>query len=530
MAKGVRKQPVAGTTAATEIQDIPHEDLPSNTPKEKKVTEAIIVTTEEKITMEVAKYDLPRATIAKWKTETEYLLNIDGTDKAAYKKLTEAVALFRGKRGAVKDKYDELTEEMKTVTTALRKERDELVDLLFDAERPLKAKKDEIDTAAEREVQRKEEELQKKLQGRVAALLENGMAFNGNYYAIGDTISMDVVTLKAMGDEAFEAFKGRVMTENTVIKEAAAAKEKERQEAEERLETQRKEQESEKIKQENERKELQRQRDELEREKADMKKQIIESRRAALLQSGFSLLPNGDMRMILQVSENATSGIDIRVTVIEDSSGDTWKKELEKAHAEALVIKSENEKYLFEKSEAKRIKEKKEEQQRLEKLALENRTKLRIQSLVDRFRMNYQAKYGVASECYIRKSEINNSDIFVLKSTVEYTPDEEWEAGLEVIQKKLDEVLEAEKQEEQRREKDRKEKEQKEKEEAEADRQLQLGDAEKLNEYFQAIRTVERPTLNDGNLSEVLTDFVIMLERCEAVISEETARVSAEAN
>jgi phosphate uptake regulator len=113
-------------------------------------------------------------------------------------------------------------------------EWNELEGLLREVEDPLQKRKDEIDKAEENRKAEEKRKLEEKRDQRVADLLNNGMTLQGGFYAIGEDITMDVVTIQAMTDDAFDVFRGRVVKVNEKQLEAKRlqeeAEEAERQE------------------------------------------------------------------------------------------------------------------------------------------------------------------------------------------------------------------------------------------------------------------------------------------------------------
>lgn len=220
------------------------------------------LTAEQQATREVARFDIARTWIAAKKAEYDGLTIAGIDDKEGEKAVKTAWQEVRNKRLAVANKHKEIKADYLVITRAVDKEKNELTELLEEVEKPLKAELDRIEQERENIKLQKEREAQEKLQGRVSELLDNGMKFNGSYYSIGDTISMDVVTLKEFSDDLYNQFLDRVKAENDRIKQAEN----------DRLEQERKDrEEQERLREENERKE---------QELADERKRMADERLA----------------------------------------------------------------------------------------------------------------------------------------------------------------------------------------------------------------------------------------------------------
>ncbi len=234
-----------------DAQDVKQENLPA------------VLTPEQKAKQEVARYDIARKWIATKKKE--YLaLKINGPDdKENYKIVEKAWQEIRGKRLQVAKTHKTIKEDYLIITRAVDGEKNELTELLQEIETPLNAELERIDNIKKEEAERVEREAQEKLQGRVATLLENGMAFTGSYYTIGETVSMDVVTLKGLKDEEFSKLLETVQTAKKVIDDAAAEVERKAQEERDALQKQKDDQETERLRLQNLADELKKQQDEM---------------------------------------------------------------------------------------------------------------------------------------------------------------------------------------------------------------------------------------------------------------------------
>lgn len=234
-----------------------------------------IQSAEQRATQEVARYDVADAWIAAKKEEYS-ALTIEGIDdREGEKRVKAAWQEIRNKRLAVAGKHKELKADYLTITRAIDNRKNVLTESLEEIEVPLKTMLDNVEAERENIRQAAEQERQKKLHTRVAELLDKGMRYNGTYYAIGDSISMDVVTLKDFSDEKYNEFLTRVEAENNKLLEA---ENKRIQEEEQRQEDERKQREE----NEKENKRLAEEKENLKREVAQMRVEFLEN-------LGFSL-------------------------------------------------------------------------------------------------------------------------------------------------------------------------------------------------------------------------------------------------
>jgi hypothetical protein len=203
-----KKKPSAQLIEGDKTSNLPIEEMPNNLPVPAKAP--VELSADEKAAREVQRFDVARAWIAE-KKEAYSGLKISGVDdKEGTKAVHAAWQEIRAKRLAVSKTHTAIKADYLTITRAIDKEKNDLTDLLEEIENPLKAEMDRIETIKEEEKKKVEREKAQKLQGRVNELLNTGMAFNGSYYAIGASISMDVVTLQNMSDADYTTFLGRV--------------------------------------------------------------------------------------------------------------------------------------------------------------------------------------------------------------------------------------------------------------------------------------------------------------------------------
>jgi hypothetical protein len=310
-------KPMADNEKNGAIQDIDHEMVPSTvsqTPQQTIELEAEEITTEATVKKEIAKFRVSDAAIEQYKKEFSGLKVADIQDKEGYKKVKAAWQIVRGKRLEVEKKHKLIKADYVVIGRAIDGEKNRLVGLLEPLENELGGELDRIDGLVEAEKLREENERQKKLQGRVAELLESGMTFNGSYYCIGESVSMDVVTLKNFSDADYTTFLDRVKAENKKLIDAKAEQERLEQEERERLQREKTEQEAERLR-------LAKEKEDLENEKAEMKKARTDLRVAVLQNAGFKM--RSDLQSLVFTTLDA-GHIFINFSDFQDLDGTAW--------------------------------------------------------------------------------------------------------------------------------------------------------------------------------------------------------------
>jgi DNA repair exonuclease SbcCD ATPase subunit len=271
MAKTVKKNaPLAGDNGQ-HIQDIAHEVVTEKTPGAVSAP-AVIITTEDQIRMEVQKFNLADSAIAEMKKVYGALTIAGPDDKDGYKAVKEAWNETRSKRTGLEKKGLEIRAGYTVITKAVKKEEDRLIELITPLEEDLYSKWKAIDDEKERAKIEREKAEQAELMKRVEEVQTLGMTFADGFYVIGENISMDVATLRAMPEDQYEKLKGRIQT---VAAEIKAEKDRQRQaELDRQAEIQR---QQEQLKKEQD--ELRRQQEAMERERRDLENQRLEANR-----------------------------------------------------------------------------------------------------------------------------------------------------------------------------------------------------------------------------------------------------------
>lgn len=448
----------------------PAEEIPHEQPKE---TGLAVMTAEQMAQKEIARFDKPRAWIAEKKAAYKDLTITGVDDKEGYKTVKKAWQEVRNKRLAVANKHKEIKGDYLVITRAVDKEKNELTELLEEVELPLKEAMDRIDAIELEQKQNALKEAEQKLHNRVTELLSNGMKYDGSYYAMGDNISMDVVTLKTMDDEAFGRLLKTVTDRNQELIEAENKRIADEEAERKRVEDQ---------KLENERKEK-----ELAEERLSMKKEKHESRAEHILNLGYSLFENGWWKFSEGKKEDSFQATD---TAFADFDAQEWADFLQKRREEVTRLKQQN----ALEAEEERLAKEKEDKEKAEKLEFERKVKLRESQLDGRFQI-----LPVSERRLARKPIYENCPLIsVQRELLENSTEEEWEEFLEVLKMEHDEVLEKESMEAIAIERDK-----------ELKRKAALSDTEKVNEWLRGIaeHMANKPELVDFEINNLVVLF-----------------------
>lgn len=487
MAKSARKKsekPTASLMEGNKETPIAVEEIPA--------PQALaVIPADKKAEMEVARFDVARNWIAEKKEAYKGLTIAGLDDKAGHKAVTAAWQEIRNKRLQVQNKHKEIKADYLVITRAIDQERNELVEFLEEIEIPLKAELDRIEEekeAAKREEERKDQE---KLQGRVDNLITNGMAFNGRYYAIGEVISIDIVTLKELADDEFGKLLERVQKENQTILDAKVAKEQQEKEEREAQEKKRLELEETERQQKEKQAELDRQQEALDKQKADMLAARTKARGKLL--EAIGMIYNYTNR-VFDYKTTDCGLITLPVGSVEGMEDDQWEPEYD---AIADRIKTIKEQQGVKDKERQEAEEKKRQQE--EKERQESETK---RVLIETRKSELMAYYGMKEQpdgSFLRRFDFEDiAPLLITKSQIENYEPEPWEDEKKRLTDdkfgalKMQEVL------------------QKKKDEAtEAARQAALSDAERVREFVNSWSQamLHKPEITDKKIASAFASF-----------------------
>lgn len=207
------------------IQDIPHEEVLKKSGDVSVIPK--IITTEDQIKLELAKFNVADSAIAKMKKDFGGLTVSGVDDKSGYTAVRSAWSEVRTKRTGLEKKGLELRNGYGVITKAIKKEEDRLVDLITPLEDSLYKMWKDVDEEKERVKKEAEEAEQRQLMERIEELQTLGMVFSDGFYRVGETIAMDVATIRAFPVEQYDKLKVAVKAKADEIQAAKELSEKE---------------------------------------------------------------------------------------------------------------------------------------------------------------------------------------------------------------------------------------------------------------------------------------------------------------
>lgn len=211
---------------------------------------AIELQNQEYINNQLKKYNLADKEIEELKEKFGHLEIKGIEDKAGYEAVQKAIQEVRPKRTDIDKMRKALNEDAQVYIKSINAEAKRLTELIEPLENDLKAKKDAIDSEKERIKKEDEEKKEKLIQQRLHTLIDQGMSFNGEYYAIGENIKLSVVDVRNMTDETFKTLFDSVVEVADKIKEAQRIKDEEAKAESDRLKAEREDFERKKAEQE----------------------------------------------------------------------------------------------------------------------------------------------------------------------------------------------------------------------------------------------------------------------------------------
>lgn len=197
----------------------------------------------EMITTELQKFNLPDAAIAEYKEKYMPLTIKDLDDKEGYQAVKLARLFIKAKRVEVKKTGENLRADAVAFQKAVIGEEKRLTDLLKPIEDHLESQEDFYEKEKERIKQEKIRAEQEKVNKRTAVLIENGLAFNGTSFSIGE-ISISTEDLKTLNEIEFANFISKAELIHAEIEAGKAEAERARLAEAERI---KEEQEAEKL-------------------------------------------------------------------------------------------------------------------------------------------------------------------------------------------------------------------------------------------------------------------------------------------
>jgi hypothetical protein len=151
--------------------------------------------------------------------ESSKLTIIDKDDKDGYKKVYEKHREFVKVRTGTEKERKVLTDPFNQIKSGIDKvAKDEILSFTEKEEARLKSLVDQWKIWEQEEAERIEAEAAEALKIRVDELERLGIIFDGNFYSVG-TVSVDIVTIQNLNDEAFSELKARTEAEGKRIAE-----------------------------------------------------------------------------------------------------------------------------------------------------------------------------------------------------------------------------------------------------------------------------------------------------------------------
>lgn len=308
----------AGAASSETIQDISHEEVKhengiSLIPK--------LVTAEDQLKMEIAKFSIADAGIARLKDNYGALTIAGPEDKISYKKVRDAWGEVRSVRTGFEKKGLELRNGYGIITKGIKKEEDRLVELISPLEDDLYGKWKAIDEEKDRVDREKKEAEEAALNERLSLLTRLGMEFKDGFWQIGETITIDVATLRGMPEEQFQSLKHAVYAKASEIESERRRVEQERQREAERLQEEKNELARQQAEMKKAQEDLQRQKEELAQAQREAAKQTLENRIGKLVSLGMQ-----ERDFDLNYNNGFSPGYSIPLENIQVLSDDQFQK------------------------------------------------------------------------------------------------------------------------------------------------------------------------------------------------------------
>lgn len=452
-----------GNTTELQIDEIPFIPGPrSMDAQENNGNLPAKLTAEQQGQEAIKKFDIARSWIAEKKAEFKDY-KIDGLeDKEGYKKVHAAWQLIRSKRIAVGKKRQELKADLLVVGRIIDGEGNGLGTDLEEIEDPLKAELDRIDGLKEAEKLERMRLENERVQNRVRQLIENGIKFDGAFYSIGETISMDIVTLKELPDEKYLSLLERVKDENGRIQKIAQELEAKRIADEQRLKDEADKLEKQRLAQEQQQKDL-------DAKLQKLKEATTKARSGRLAGLGMIYNHSG---WFFQFGTLDHGHVILHRDDVENLEDDRFDEKFNELDATVKEMKEKQAATDLVKEQDKKAAAAEQARIQLEKEAKDQQTAARKGELRGMALRDTMADGFERSPRYPELS----SRVFISYIDIADAGPERWEEILQVSKVKIGELVAAELKEDERLEA-----------EEEKERRAGLSDAEQIREYLQAV-------------------------------------------
>lgn len=219
---------------------VTHEEVPFTPDPTKAPAPLKIYTTEEIVALYLQRLSPAEQQLAELEEKYAALTApIPVTDKAAYKAGKEAWREVQAFRTKVEAEALSMRREQTTINKAIAGKEGQIVDRATPLETRLQARWKAVDDEQQRLEREEEERQEKALRQRLDELTELGMTLTDGYYGIGDTITVDVATLRIMPPEKYEKLKLAVTGRASELLEAETNRQRQEQERQQQLEDER---------------------------------------------------------------------------------------------------------------------------------------------------------------------------------------------------------------------------------------------------------------------------------------------------
>lgn len=177
---------------------------------------------ESTVKKEVQKIDVAEAAILEKVKKYKNLKVKDKDDEKGITLVKEAYQDLIKTRTSIDKKRAEIKKPFLDVGKGIDDYAKKLTAMFADVENTLKLENYKVKQWEKEAEEKKEAERQTKIKARVAELTTAGITFNGELYVIGDTISVDIVTIEKMSDADFAFLAAKVKAEKEKMDKAAA--------------------------------------------------------------------------------------------------------------------------------------------------------------------------------------------------------------------------------------------------------------------------------------------------------------------
>ena len=168
-------------------------------------------------------YSFTPAQSKKMVKESSKLSIKDKDDKEGFQKVYEQHRKFVKARTSTDKERKVLVEPFMEIKKRIDDvAKDDILGILANEEARLKSEVDQWKAWEQEEADRIEKEEADRINQRVSELEAVGIKFDGAFYSCGENISVDIVTIKDLSEEAFSELKKRVSVENEKIEKAEA--------------------------------------------------------------------------------------------------------------------------------------------------------------------------------------------------------------------------------------------------------------------------------------------------------------------